>query len=783
MFGGFAPGGSPQYHPDTSFATVHVRLELSIDLAARTVSGACSTTLESLGGGGREILFNAVGMSVGKVSIEGEGRTRHSYDGKVLRVDLPRSVARGERITVRMAYRLKDPGAGLTFIGPDKDYPRKPLQVWSQGQTDDSRFWFPCRDVPSEKAVTEVLATVPEDFTAVSNGELVGVTRDRKRARKTWHWRMAQPHPLYLVTLAVGRFSEIRDEWDGIPVTYYCEKGREADARRGFGKTPDMVKFFSERIGVRYPWPKYAQIAAHEFGGGMENTSAATQTDLALLDRRAALDTDFDGLVAHELAHQWFGDLVTCRSWAHGWLNEGFATYFDPIYQGHAQGPDAFHYDMHLFAGDYFEEDSKRYRRPIVTNVYKHSWSLFDRHLYQKAAWVLHGIRYRLGEDLWWAAIKHYVERFSFKCVETSDFVHAVEESTGRNIRRIMDQWIFGSGHPEYRATCRWDPKAREAVVWVTQRQRASERNGLFSVPLEFRFETGGELKTFKKTVDQREHTFRFKLRVEPTAAWIDPEHWVLKKLEFSKPAAFWKRQLSADRHLAGRIEAGREISGWRTDESAALLEAAFHREKFWGGRLELARALGDARTDAAYEALKRCLKSADHRSRRGVVEALAGFHGSESVRLLIGLARKDPAYRVRAAALRGLGRMRASSALPVIMKALREDSWADVVRRGAVAAMAGIQGVRAITRLKALSSAGRPMQVRMEALEWLGRLGSGEKGVFEHLEKIMKESNRHLLFSVVKAFENIKDDRAVPCPGPAKACRRVSPAVGEDGG
>ncbi|MBI5210782.1 MAG: HEAT repeat domain-containing protein [Elusimicrobia bacterium] len=759
--GGFSPGGVPQYHEDTAFATAHVKLSLDIDIPKKAVRGVCETTLEALCDGAAKVSFHAVDMTIRGVSAK--GKASHAYDGKTLRVDLARPVDRGERVVVRVSYALKDPKAGLTFIVPDKAYPKKPFQVWSQGQTDDSRYWFPCRDVPSEKATTEMVATVPESFTAVSNGALVGVAHDRAKRLKTFHWRMSKPHPLYLVTLAVGRFAEVRDEWDGIPISYYCEKGREADARRGFGKTPAMVRFFSERIGVRYPWEKYAQVAAHEFGGGMENTSATTQTDMVLLDSRAGLDTDFDGLVAHELAHQWFGDLVTCRSWSQGWLNEGFATYLDPLFQEHDKGPDAFFHDMRLFAQDYFEEDAKRYRRPIVTNVYKHSWSLFDRHLYQKAAWVLHLVRYHLGDDLWWSAIKHYVERFSFKCAETPDFVQAVEDATGRNIRPLIDQWVYGAGHPEYKASYRWDASAREACVWITQRQRVSDRTPLFRVPLEFRFETGGSLKTFKETVDRKEHALRFKLPAEPTAVWIDPDHWVLKKLEFFKPRSAWKRQLVRDKNLLGRMDAARELARWRTAEGVALIEKAFHREKYWAGRYELVKAIGGAQTDAAFEALKRCLKAADHRSRRGVAEALAEFPSKEAVRILVGLAKRDPAYRVRSAALRSLGRMRAEAAMPVIKAALRQDSWFDVVRRGAVAALASLEGTRCIGRLKELSAYGQPIPVRMEAVEWLGALGVGEKGVFEHLEKLLREPNRILTFAVVKALEALNDERVAP--------------------
>src|SRR4029077_13269285 len=229
---------------------------------------------------------------------------------------------------------------------------------------------FPCHDAPNERATTEVIATVPRGFTAVSNGRLLRKTGKGNTA--TFHWRQDIAHAPYLVTLAVGRFREIKDRWRNRPVTYYCEAGREADARRAFGKTPRMMEFFSRFIGVPYPYAKYAQVAAADFiYGGMENTSATTQTDSALLDQRVSIDYSSDELVAHELAHQWFGDYLTCKDWSHAWLNESFATYFDALFKRFDKGEDEFLYALRGNAEAYFAEDKEHYRRPISTNVFK----------------------------------------------------------------------------------------------------------------------------------------------------------------------------------------------------------------------------------------------------------------------------------------------------------------------------------------------------------------------------------------------------------------------------
>jgi len=344
----------------------------------------------------------------------------------------------GSEIAIRYAAK---PEKGMYFLEPDEGYPGRPRQIWTQGQAEDTRYWLPSFDFPNQKLTTELIATVPSGLTVVSNGELVSQRAGR------WHFRQDVPHPAYLMTFAAGEFSEIRDEWRGVPVQYFVQPGREDDGRRAFENTPAMMDFFSEATGVRYPYAKYAQVAVADFVyGGMENTSATTQTDRTLHDARAHLDFSSDPLVSHELAHQWFGDLVTCRDWGHAWLNEGFATYFECLWREHHLGYDEFLYDVFGLLQSYLGEERERYRRPIVTNTYGDPSDLFDRHLYEKGGLVLHMLRRGLGEEAWRASLKHYLERHRGGNVTTPDFQRAIEDVTGRNLEGFFQQWVWAPG-------------------------------------------------------------------------------------------------------------------------------------------------------------------------------------------------------------------------------------------------------------------------------------------------------------------------------------------------
>ena len=351
------PGDRPVYAPDRTAAIEHIALELDeLDPHAKSLRGVCTTTFTALNDDFHEIIFDAVDLELESVT-DGDGQPLvYSYDGERLGIQFPGAHAAGSRLTTVVRYRAT-PRRGLYFTGPDEAYPDKPFQIWTQGQDQDSRHYFPCHDFPNVKATSEVHVTVPGDWTVVTNGRRLAV-EERDGGNRAERWLQEVPHVTYLITLATGQFSEIAQDVDGVPVRYYVQRGREDEARRTLARTPAMLRFFNERIGVPYPYPKYDQVFVQDFiFGGMENTSATTLTDTVLLDERAALDVDFDGLVAHELAHQWFGDLLTCREWSHAWLNEGFATYWEALFTEHHKGVDEFRYELLNNAILYLDED------------------------------------------------------------------------------------------------------------------------------------------------------------------------------------------------------------------------------------------------------------------------------------------------------------------------------------------------------------------------------------------------------------------------------------------
>ena len=355
------PGTKPRYAPDRPAAIEHIALTISFDFKNHVLVGSCRTTFRAVGKSLDSLEMDADHLHIKAARSASGKKLSFVLAGGKLEIELDQTLQPGKSSTVIVDYEARQPTQGIYFISPDKGYPRKPVQVWTQGQDQDAHYWFPCIDYPNAKATTEIIATVPANFFVLSNGALVSTVSDTKAKTKTYHWKMDTPHVTYLVSCVAGEFSGETEMLGDLPVSYYVVPGREADGERSFGKTPKMVKFYSDRIGVPYPYAKYAQIAVTDFiFGGMENTSATTQTDTTLHDARAHLDFSSDALVAHELAHQWFGDLLTCKDWSHAWLNEGFATYFEALFREFDQGEDEFDYYRLMLAQRYFEEDRKK---------------------------------------------------------------------------------------------------------------------------------------------------------------------------------------------------------------------------------------------------------------------------------------------------------------------------------------------------------------------------------------------------------------------------------------
>ncbi|HEX4406168.1 MAG TPA: M1 family aminopeptidase [Polyangia bacterium] len=683
----FAPPGTrTNFTADRSLRIAHVRLDLDLDLPGKRLAGVATLTLASRVASLAVFTLDAVEMEIESVELDGHAAV-FTYDGEKLRVTCARPFVRDAEFHAEIRYRCA-PRRGLYFMGPDEGHPDRAPQCWTQGQDDDSRYYWPCIDQPIEKFTAEVICTAPAGLFVLSNGELRERT-ELPAGRLRWHYHLDFPLPSYLLTLVCGPFLEVHEKAPktGVDVYYFAAPGREADARRSFGRTPAMIDFFSERIGVRYPHTRYSQIAVPDFiFGGMENTSATTLTELALVDERAFLDHDVDGLVSHELAHQWWGDLVTCREWSEGWLNEGFATYFEYVWREHAKGRDEADYEQLADTEGYLSE-AGRYQRSVVCRQYDEPIHLFDAHLYDKGGRVLHMLRDALGDGVFWRVLRHYAEKHGRGSVETRDLARAIEEVSGRSFDEFLDRWIARPGHPELECAWEWDEDRKVGTLRVAQKQAVTAEAPLFKFDTRVRFEVDGQERDEAVSVTEATHAFEFRLPARPTQVVFDPGDVILKTTKMEKPRPLWRRQLEAARLGVDRVLAATALGGIVEPASVEALAGALKRERFWAVRVAAARALGRMRRDDAREVLLAAFDDAHAKVRRAAAAALGEWRGDERAAraLATRLQKGDASVFVEAEAALALGRTRSPLALEILPTLFGKPSYQDVLRTRAI--------------------------------------------------------------------------------------------------
>jgi aminopeptidase N len=762
------PGTRASYPPDRRCAVRHYRLELDVDVDARRIAGTATVTLESLVAGNERLRLDAVELEVREVRRDGT-KVGFTNDGRSLWIEAG-ALAIGQRLELDIDYATT-PRRGLYFVGPDEGYPDKPVQIWSQGQDEDSRYWFPCLDTPSEKATSEVIATLPADFFALSNGDLL--SDSTSGGRRTLHWRFDVPHACYLVTLAAGRLAATEDRAGDIALAYYCEPGREADCRRTLGRTPEVLKLLGDVFGVPYPSERYSQVFVADFiFGGMENTTATTLSDTFLYDERASLDYEAEYLVAHELAHQWFGDLLTCRTWGEGWLNEGFATYAEYLWREHAHGRDEA--DLHLeeWALAYFGEDAGRYRRVIATNVYDEPIDIFDHHLYEKGGRVLHMLRLELGDEAFRRAIKHYIEKHRVGSVETRDLARAVEASTGRNVEWFFEQWVTkGAGHPELDISYSWDPERRLAGFSIRQTQKVDATTPLFRLPVHVELRAGGETLRRVFLVTEAQSSFYVACAAEPSLAIVDPGKTLLAASKVEKPAPLWLAELKDAALALDRRDAATQLGKLGGAQATAALAAALTSDAFWGVRAASADALAGMRTQAARDTLIAALAGERHpKARRAIVRALGSFRGDvvAAEALIPVIERGDPSYFVEAEACLSLARTRTSRAFDVLSSCGGRESFSDVIRQYVFRGMAELRDERAVPVLTEAIRYGNHSQGRRAALLGLadlcrGRRDIGARDARERSEELLRDRDFRIQAAALEALAVIGDPAAIP--------------------
>ncbi|HKZ89236.1 MAG TPA: M1 family aminopeptidase [Thermoplasmata archaeon] len=766
----FASPDAPEHPPrDRTFLLHHVRLDIDVDDVAGTVSGTATHRLSPINDGLRSVTFDAGDLTIKRV-LDSEGKALEwDHVGEVFTVRLARPKKAGEVFELRVRYAAK-PRVGLYFKAPDKAYPKRARIAWTQGEDMDNRYWFPSYDYPNQRFTSEVVATVDDRYEALSNGRLVRVAHDKGRKRKTFHWSLDKPHSNYLIALAVGRFDS--KEWtvDGLPVQAHVPKGLGGYLDRAFGNVPDMVRYFGRATGLKYPWPRYDQVCVPEFiAGGMENSSMTLLYEYCLADPPAYPDYQPESLLAHELAHQWFGDWITTKSWGHIWLNESFATYFDILWWEHFLGKDEALVRLQEDRVAYLEEAAETYKRPIVTHRFLESSDMFDRHTYEKGGNVLHMMRFVLGDDLWWKGIRHYVTKHSGQNVETNDLKIAIEEATGRNLDGFFDQWLYKAGHPEFEVSWSYDEKAKQVALKVKQTQEVKDLVPLFKTPVDL--EVFGEGRSWRERVhvEKAEQVFFLESPKRPKGVVFDPDDVILKSLTFKKEKDELLWLLAHAKGVGPRIAACKGLARFLAAEDAVEgLRKVLTKDRFWAVRREAAAALGEIGSAGARDTLLEGVRDKDSRVRRGVYRALGKFRNDDVAlkALETAYAQDGSHYPMQTAAL-ALAETRHPKAFDAIVKGMDRTSHVEIVARGACMALANLRDERGIERLKERTAYGRHELVRYTAAWALGKLGSFHEDrrdeVMDHLTGMLRDPNYRARLGAAIGLGELRYKKAVP--------------------
>lgn len=757
-----SPDAKIHYRPDMVVYPTHIKFDLIFNIDSERIAGYVEHHLHFIGDL-EELVFDAVNLEIFKVVCDGEV-VEFENTGK--QVIIPFIGKKDSDIVVGITYSVEKPQAGMYFVNPDEDYPDINQQVWSQGQDEDTKFYAPIMDNPAFKHTSEFRARIPRHWTSLSNGELIeDEVVDEKRVM---HWKFDIRHSTYLVTFAAGDLFEhsesVKIGDKEIDIRWYAQKGREDEAHNSYKQTADIIKFFSEYTRFDYPYDSYSQWSASRFiFGGMENTTATTQTDLTLRDDRAAIDSTSDNLVAHEAAHQWFGDWITAKSWAHAWLHESFATYFDALYTEHNKGRDEFVYQMRSNKLAYFAEDRDKYRRPLVTKFFEEPIDLFDRHLYPGGSWRVHMLRILLGEDTFRNVLSYYLKKHAQASVETVDLARAIEQVSGKNYDWFFDQWILQAGYPRLKINYSWDKTMAKLTVKQTQKIKDSDNisTKLFRIPTEIQFTVKDKKISFPVTLTEKEHTFYFPLEEKPKMVRFDPRAEVLCSIEFDKPQDLLLTQLKEDDEISGQILAAETLAKKPNLKVIKVLgEQLMNENIFWGVRSVIAKSMGKIHGDVARHILLDALQVEHPKVRRAIVSVLADFTNDSLVydKLVEKIDKGDNSYYVEGDLLSSLGKLKFKEAFEVIISNMDKDTFNDYAIIEGIKGIVSLDEKRSLDEVLKRSEYGQAELARITAISNIGKLGKHRESRHNECLSALKTYSSDPLFRCrIAAIDGIK--------------------------
>ncbi|MBD3288397.1 hypothetical protein GF337_06295 [candidate division KSB1 bacterium] len=744
----------------------HIKLNLAFDRHNKSITGEATLTIVPLKENFRDCIFHAADMEIREIQLNESMDVDFEADSEIVRIELPKEFSLQDTLDIRISY-FTIPERGIYFNLPTSEDPKIPFQIFSHSEPIDARYWFPCYDQPDDKLTSEVIVTVDSQFTVLSNGKLVSKKINQKTGEVTFHWYQDQPHVTYLISFVIGEYEVIHDQFRDIPLQYYIYKKNPGDALICFEKTPVMISIFEKLYGMKYPWNKYAQVVVYDYvSRGMEHTTATTLTDKIIHDRRTYIDINNDGLIAHELAHQWFGNLVTCESWKHIWLNEGFATFSEILYEEQARGAEYGQYEVILQQQFYMEMESTDFYQPVIYDMYLHPEDMFNHVAYHKASLVLHMLRHVIGDSLFYRGLQDYLRTHSFQSVESIDFIKIMEQTTGDSLSWFFDQWLNKGGYPQFNVEYEWQTQSN--LVELRVRQTQSDSTGMvpvFKLPVDFEIVTRNEVIKETRWTRSRSDTFHFQVTAQPKMVRFDKQNAILKYLTFIKTQDESIYQLLHDDQISARLDAIDQLQKNTIDTTATIEALGFclKNDSFWAVRERAAAALDIFPDDKSKIALIAGCADTNSKVRTTSIRNLMNYDDPSLFPVFRQLVASDSSYFVRCEALYAMIDYPDSLSFEFLMDFVNQDSFNDMVSTAAFECLRELKDKRAlpIARSYAADSLAAFYR-RYSALRLIEEIGINDPQVEVLLIGLLNDYDEKIKRKVIQILSNFKTPKTL---------------------
>lgn len=682
------------YNPSVKkdFDILHTDLDLSFDFKRQAVIGKAELTIKPFFYPNKELVLDAQDFELGEIFFVQNGNREsitYDYDEAKLRIHLPRVLTKADTFRIALDYSAfpeRNAGGGsqaitdtkgLYFIDPLDTLPDKPTMIWTQGETTHNSKWFPTIDSPNEKFTQLIKLTVADTLITIGNGELIKQESLGEGLRKDY-WEMKLPHSAYLAAFAIGDFGKVEAKWEDVSLGYFVEKGYEKGAAIVFQDTPEMIGFFSDLLGVRYPWPKYDQIVVRDFvSGAMENTTASIFMEELRLTEREAIDSEWDYIIAHELFHQWFGDYVTTESWANLTLNEGFANYSEFLWNEYKHGEDEAKLKLIAETENYFLEAETKLA-DLIRFDYDDAEDMFDSHSYSKGGAIFHMLREYLGKDAFYAGLKYYLTKHAFDNVEVNDLRIAFEKVSGEDLNWFFNQWFLAKGHPKLHFEVDYS-KPENILISVTQLQDLNT-TPLYQLPLDVSWYEGNQRKSKRFMITKGFQQISLENENPVDLVFVDEQKNLLAKKSMEASPDQMRRQFRTSNYGISRYEALDSLAAWEavTELESIIPEAL--EDEFWSVResaLSILQGYPEWLEDTP-ELAQRVVYIAENDERNsvraGAIDVLSAYSPDDYYSVFLKLA-EDSSYMVSGSALMGLVSMESQEIDPLLMEGFAGES------------------------------------------------------------------------------------------------------------